>query len=217
MIAHGPNTCPNATSPAHRPRMTPNAKWLLNTASQTAQEGGYLPYYRLLDLAPDLDAALASTPRHHNAFADLEHLAAVSIAETLSQIPILTARFWRTLSLHNNICEAASLLLNEEYDCIHHRLDEELTFFGLVQDPETRFENIFPRLWRGPRLTYSGQVQDQIDPNVRASLIAKIACGDITAETTGIRPAQLSQLMTMLDHNQTEIHQRRSARSTQHA
>lgn len=176
------------------------AEHLITNAPVLNDSGHYLPYYQLLTFAPDFQLALTEMSRKTPHYGALETLIAWSIAEALDAIPILSVPFWRTMSLHPAVCEAASLLLDDAYATLHHRLAEELTLFGLAQDPETRFENIFPALWTGPKLTLSGQVHDQIDPLVKTSLLAKIANGDISAETATLRPAQLSRIVDALTH-----------------
>lgn len=177
--------------------LSPEAARLITAAPTINTQGTYLPYYQLLDFAPDFQRALKDMPRQTDHYGALETLIAWSIAEALDAIPILSVRFWRTLSHHSALCEAASILLHDEYECLHHRLAEELTLFGLAQDLETRFENIFPNLWTG-HYTLSGQVADQIDPLVGTSLLTKIGSGDISAETTGLTPVRLSHVVDTL-------------------
>lgn len=190
------------TAPINQPRgpnsLSPAAINIINNAAHINETGSYLPYYQLLLLAADFERALTTMPRTHTQYGALEILITWSIAEALDAMPILTVRFWRTLSHHPALCEATTNLLHDEYGSLHHRLQEELTLYGLAQDPETRFENLFPTLWNGPRFTMSGQIEDQIDPSVAISLLAKIGSGDIAAETTSLTNTRLGKIIDAL-------------------
>lgn len=175
-----------------------SAQQTILDAPRLADENHYLPYYKLLDLAPAFELTLTHISRHSANFPALEYLIAMSIAEALDSIPILSVRFWRALSLCENVCAAASMLLDDSFAPIQFRLQEDLTFFGLAQDPDTRFENIFPNLWTGPKYTMSGQVAEQIEPDIAYSLRVKIGSGVISTETTGLRAKQISNIVDVL-------------------
>lgn len=186
---------------AERRQIREQARMLANDAARLNENAEFLPYYRLIELAPALQHALKNIARTDRRYDAVESLIAVSIAEALEAIPMLCARFWRVLSQHDLVCDAASCLAHDEYAAIHQRLQEELTFIGLVRDAETQFENLFPNLWLGPKHTLSGQIADQIDPIVRSSLLLKIGTGSITTETTGLLKSQLSRVVDELNNH----------------